>query len=285
MRPTIAIIGLGLIGGSLARDLAALGHRVLGTDADFATLDAALAQGVVADAFRLEEFDVDQASAGVLAEARIAVIATPVRAAPRLLTRLAIAACHDAILTDVGSTKRSIAAAATEADVGHRFVGGHPMAGDHRAGWGASREGLFQGATVWICPGSTERATSMIEALWRSVGAVPQRIEPAEHDCLVAWTSHLPQLVASALGLALRDQGVAREQLGPGGGDATRLAASDPGLWSDILSDNADAIEPALEAAIDALTRFHHHLAARDADAVRGALAEAREWGTARAPR
>jgi prephenate dehydrogenase len=271
----IGLVGLGLIGGSLARDLAARGHTVVGADADPATRDAALAAGAIQDAF---EPGGDAAAA--LARTGIVVLATPVRAAPGMLRWLARVAPPHAVLTDVGSTKRSILEAAAAAGVGHRFVGGHPMAGDHRSGWDAARSGLFRGATVWLCTTGpeAESAVRTVEALWSGVEAVPRRIDADEHDRRLAWTSHLPQLVASAVGLALRAYGVGAAELGPGGRDVTRLAASDPAVWTDVLLDNADAMGPAMAALGRELDRLRRLAEAGDEPGLRAALEEARSW-------
>jgi prephenate dehydrogenase len=223
-------------------------------------------------------------------EAGVVVVATPVRAAVSVVRWLAGAARGDAIITDVGSTKRSIVEAAGAAGLGGRFVGGHPMAGDHGSGWAASRQGLFIGAPVWVCAGEENagqahghdggRPMALVEALWEEVGARPRRITAPEHDHLVAWSSHLPQLVATALGCALDGAGVDRARLGPGGRDATRLAGSDPAVWTDILMDNADAVEPALEALIEELVRLRRHVGGMDDASLRAALEDARRWAT-----
>jgi prephenate dehydrogenase len=223
-------------------------------------------------------------------EAGVVVVATPVRAAIPMVRWLAGAARGDAIITDVGSTKRSIVEAAGAAGLGWRFVGGHPMAGDHRSGWAASRQGLFIGAPVWLCAGEAVAdpfhehhgggAMALVEALWEEVGARPRRIDAAAHDHMVAWSSHLPQLVATALGCALDGAGVDRARLGPGGRDTTRLAGSDPTVWSDILMENADAIEPALDTLIEELIRLRGHIGGLDDASLGAALEAARRWAT-----
>jgi prephenate dehydrogenase len=215
-----------------------------------------------------------------LADAHVVVIATPVRAAPRLLRWLADAAPDRAILTDVGSTKRSILAAAIRTGIAHRFVGGHPMAGHHEAGWRAGRQALFRGVTVWLCDGGhVSQAVRMeVEALWQSVGGEPRWIDAHQHDRLVAWSSHLPQLVASALGRTLGRKGIGRRRLGPGGRDVTRLAGSDADVWTDILLDNADLVAPALEAMAAELAGLIHLVRDGDEAGLRQALADARRW-------
>ncbi|NIP81726.1 MAG: prephenate dehydrogenase/arogenate dehydrogenase family protein, partial [Gemmatimonadetes bacterium] len=177
---TVGIVGLGLMGGSLARDLAAGTWRVQGTDRDPRTERKALAAGVIEGPIRIDEVD-------------IVVLAVPVRSAPGWVRWLARelrrgGAVDGAVLTDLGSTKRSVMAAAEMTGLGARFVGSHPLTGDERSGWSASRTGLYQGATVWVCPLDTAspEAVDRVEALWRAVGAEPRRIDPAAHDRLMA---------------------------------------------------------------------------------------------------
>ena len=269
---TVAVIGLGLIGGSLARDLSARGVRVLGWDADAESLRAAADEGVVHHPLADDLHGADQADAVVLA--------VPVLAAPNLLRRLAPRLGPVRLITDAGSTKTSIVRAAESLAIGDRFVGSHPLAGDHRSGWDASRERLFHGARVYLCPtrSSGDEAMRLASALWAMVGARPEVIDADLHDARLAWTSHLPQVVSTALALTLHHADTPRDQLGPGGRDVTRLAGSDPGMWADILLDNADALAPALAMMQARLSALSHAVAARDRDALRRMFAEARAW-------
>jgi prephenate dehydrogenase len=268
---TIAILGLGLIGGSLARDLAALGRTVLGYDRDAATLAAAVGEGVVKAALGPDLEGIERAE--------LVVIAVPVGTAPGLLRAVA-ARAPASLVTDVGSTKRSIVAAADAAGLGERFVGSHPLAGDHRGGWSASRTGLFHTAQVFLCPaaGTRPEALERVEALWRSVGAQPRRIDAATHDRRMAWVSHLPQGAASALADALARSGFEARSLGPGGRDTTRLAASDANLWAGIFLDNADLVAPALSTLERSVAELRSALERRDAGAVAELLERARGW-------
>jgi prephenate dehydrogenase len=264
---TAGIVGLGLMGGSVARDLAALGWRVLGDDPDPAASEAAEAAGVVQGRIEPEELD-------------ILVLAAPVSVIPRLIGERVPALPPHAIATDVGSTKRGAARAAEAAGVDDRFIPAHPMAGDHRRGWSTSRTGLFSGATVWICPGprTPEEAVARIEAFWRSLGGRPRRIGAAAHDATVAWASHLPQVVATALAGALAAEGVAPGDLGPGGRDTTRLAASDPHLWADILQDNADEVGRALAGFEEQLARLRRSIRDGDRETLSHLFSHAAGW-------
>jgi prephenate dehydrogenase len=265
------VIGLGLIGGSIARDLHALGVRVLGYDRDGATLDRACAEGAVDRAL--------DASLAGLEDADVVIVAVPVSSLPDVLRTIA-ASPGARLITDVGSTKRSAIAAAESIGVGERFVGSHPMAGDHRAGWGASRKGLFAGATVYLCRTrrTGEEPVALAQDLWRALGARTQIIDAEMHDHLLAHSSHLMQSVATALALTLEKAGVSRSELGPGGRDSTRLAGGSVEMWSAIARDNADALVPAIHELETQLERLRTALAERDESAIRQLLSTARSW-------
>ncbi len=267
-----AVVGLGLIGGSLARDLAARGVRVIGYDRDDATVRAALAEGVIDDA-------VTRGFAGV-EEAEVVVLAVPVSWAVGLLTEAAPRLHSARLVTDVGSTKRRIVQAAAALGLGGRFVGSHPLAGEHRSGWGASREGLFAGARVFVCPtpDAGDAAVEAARGLWADVGALPEVVPAEWHDRHLAWTSHLPQAASTALALALAAEGFSRGELGPGGRDVTRLAGSSPEMWSGILAENADAVVPALAALERRLREIRRAVAKGDQPALMRLLEQGRGW-------
>ncbi len=269
---TVAIIGLGLIGGSLARDVAGQGVRVLGWDADADGLRAAVADGVVHHPLTDDLRDVHQADA--------VVVAVPVLAAAEVLRKLAPYLGGVRLITDAGSTKTSIVRAAEALGIGARFVGSHPLAGDHRSGWGASRTGLFADARVFLCrTHSTEGdAMRLAAALWASVGGQPEVMDADTHDVRLAWTSHLPQLVSTALALAIHQTGMPRAQLGPGGRDVTRLAGSDPAMWADIVLDNADALASAMAMMGAQLSAVQRAVMNGDRDGLQRLFGEARRW-------
>lgn len=274
---TVAIVGLGLIGGSLARDLRARGVRVLGHDASDATLEAAARVGVI---------PLREVTAETLAGVELLAVALPVTAAAELLPRVAAAVPAGCVVTDLGSTKRSIVAAAERSGLGGRFVGSHPIAGDHRSGWGASRAGLFVGARVFLSPAPSAGAAAhdRVRAVWEAVGARPEPLGAEEHDRQLAWTSHLPQVASSALAAALQEGGWRPEQLGPGGRDMTRLAASSAAMWSAIAADNAGPIREALLALEERLAAFRAALDRDDARALHDFFSVAARW-TAEPPR
>jgi prephenate dehydrogenase len=270
---TAAVAGLGLIGGSVARALAARGVRILGHDRDPATLAAAMREGVVAAALG-DDF------AGV-EEADVFLVAVPVFAAREVLRIAWPRLASVRLVTDAGSTKRSIVALAEEMGIGERFVGAHPMAGDHQSGWNASRAGLFIDARVYLCPanGAGEDAISLADVLWTALGGKTKTIDAAEHDRLLAWTSHLPQAVSTAVAAVLAERGIGGGELGPGGLSVTRLAGSSPEMWIDILRDNAPAVSDALAAMEMEIREMREAVESGDADRIRERFERGRRIG------
>ena len=267
---TASIVGLGLMGGSLARDLAARGVRVRAYDVDETQVDDAIGAGVLTGRVRADLEDL---------AADLIVIAVPVDAAVPVLRRATPFVGAARLVTDLGSTKARIVAAAQEAGLAPRFVGSHPMAGDHRSGWPSARAGLFVGARVYLCPATPDGdAASLAARLWADLGAAPQPIAPGEHDHRLAWASHLPHVAAASLALALAEAGISRGELGPGGRDATRLAGSSAELWSAIALENAAELDAALAGAEREIASFRRALMHADAGAVRRRFAAARNW-------
>ena len=268
---TASIIGLGLMGGSLARDLATRGVRVRAYDVDERQLEDAICAGVVNERLTASLED---------AAADVVVIAVPVDAAPDVLRRAAPFIGGARLVTDLGSTKARIVEAAREIGLSSRFVGSHPMAGDHRSGWGAARAGLFSGARVYLCPASREAndAAALATRMWMELGAAPEVIAPQEHDRRLAWASHLPHVAAAALAIAMSDAGIARGDLGPGGRDTTRLAGSSPDVWTAIALENAEELGAALASAEREIASFRRALAHADSGEVRRRFATAQSW-------
>lgn len=248
----VVIAGLGLIGGSLATDLTRAGWHVTGVDRA-AVCRRARARGLVsATCTSLER----AASA-----ADLIVLAAPPRANRDLLLRL-VTSMHRRpalVVTDVGSVKRDIVQLAERLRLAG-FVGGHPLAGRERSGLRAAQPGLFAGRAWTLSVGRETRPAALrqVRALARAVEARPVNLAADDHDRALAFLSHLPQLVAWALLDAARADGITAAWLalaGPGFRDMTRLAASPPLLWSDILAVNADHVAVAHAGFIKALDR------------------------------
>jgi prephenate dehydrogenase len=249
----VAIIGLGLIGGSLARALTARGYEVMGVDEPRARRRAQAA-GAIGE----ESATVEDAARRV----ELLVLAAPPRANLRLLRQVARARREDLVVTDVGSVKAPIEKEARRLGIS-RFVGGHPIAGSEGSGFGASSETLFRGHAWVLTPSADAGALRLVRRLVRATGARPVLLAPAEHDRTLAFLSHVPQIVSWALFEAAAGDPVARHSLalaGPGFRDMTRLARSPRPLWRDILSQNETEVARALRALEKALARSRRTL-------------------------
>ncbi len=286
----VIIVGLGVMGGSVAKALKRRAPRtaVIGIDPDDECAALASRDGVIrADA--LDQCDADGA---------VVVFAAPLDVTAALVRGTAPTWSRAAMATDVASLKvpvmdaasagvasagevsaagpragptvagaaraRPVAAGATHARPvpagAAPFIGAHPMCGSERSGYAASRCDLFEGADLWLCPpegadspadpardstaipGRADREgveaavpLARAHAFWRLLGARPRTIAAEDHDRLMVWASHLPQLVSSALVRTLQDAGIARGALGPGGREMTRLAGSTPSMWLPLL--------------------------------------------------
>jgi len=280
----IGIVGLGLMGGSLALALRRLEEPpfLAAFSLDRDELAQAQAAGIIDHAAP------DPAAA--VQDADLVVYATPIAATLELLhAHRGLWPAH-AILTDLGSVKRPIMRRAAQLGLGTRFVGGHPMTGDHRTGLAAARADLYELARVWLVPAESPAHAhdrppnpghdplARLAALWRALGAQPAPIDADRHDLLVAWTSHLPQLAASALGATLQRAGIDPTDLGPGGRDTTRLAAASPDLWTDILLHNADLLARPLAELRATLDQLADALARHDPHTLHQLLERARHW-------
>ena len=267
-----AVIGLGLVGGSVARDLAARGVDVAGYDANPDETEAALREGVVTSAL--------PPSLAGIEHVDLIVLAVPVDATAEVLSRVARWPVTATLITDVGSTKADVVVAASRSGLATRFVGSHPMAGDHRSGWNASRLGLFAGASVHLCScdETSQESIDAANAFWRALGARPSPVRAAEHDRRLAWTSHMPHMVSIALSTVLDDAGIARHELGPGGRDLTRLAGSSVTIWAAVARENRTSLADALHAVEQRIAALRAAIGAADDDGVSSHLAHAREW-------
>lgn len=269
---TVAVIGLGLIGGSVARVLSARGVEVIAFDKNPESIAGAIDDRVVKRA--LDE------DLGDIQDAGTVVVALPGDAARNLIRGSGHAFEKATLVMDVGSAKRLVVQAAEDAGIGAKFVGCHPLAGDHRSGWTSSRPDMFHGHKVFLCPSSQTSADALNGAaeFWQLIGAIPVVSDAAAHDSRMAWVSHLPHVLSSALALTLRDAGLARAELGPGGRDMTRLAGSSPDMWTAIAHENAEAITAALTAFEEHLSSLRKAVANGNADSFRQQFSGGSEW-------
>lgn len=266
----IGIVGLGLIGGSIA--LAARQRwpsgLVIGVDRN-EVLERAVARHAI---------DVAASNLTIVSEADLVILAAPVLSNISVLEQLPGYFEKPVIVTDVGSTKRAIVQAAATLPAHMTFVGGHPLGGSTHSGIEAARPDLFAGRPWLFTPspgsgdsgpgaGEMSEATGRLFQFVEGLGAVPVAMDAARHDRLVAFISHLPQLTASALmrivGDRVGDEGLALS--GRGLRDTTRLAGSPGDIWADICASNADEIRPAIDALIDVLRRLRDRVGDRDA--------------------
>jgi prephenate dehydrogenase len=260
----LAVIGVGLIGGSFALATRARGlvGRVVGCARSEGTRTAALECGVA------DEVTDDPAFA--VAGADLVYISAPVGAMEPLMAAIAPALSPSTLVTDAGSTKERVVELATQHLAGRCvFIPGHPMAGSEQAGPGAARADLFDGKPYILTP-LTSTPTGELQRLrdlLRAIGAHVILAEASQHDRLVAATSHLPHLVAAALSGALSDLAARAGDIHPFTGtgvrDATRIAKGPPEVWRDILLDNRENVKAALRAFSD---EIGHYLAAMESD-------------------
>ncbi|MDA8333616.1 MAG: prephenate dehydrogenase [Peptococcaceae bacterium] len=270
-----AILGVGLIGGSLALALKerAVAGSVNGYDSDTDNLLEARELGAVDEAF---------GCAGDAARgADLVVVATPVGYTGAVLREAAPSLSPHALVTDVGSTKAAVVASAQSLVPGGRFVGGHPMAGSEKGGVAAASPYLFENAYYLLTPtGETDPdALAAAQGLVRAVGARAVVLDPFEHDQLVALISHLPHLVAAALvntAGASHRAGRALPLAAGGFRDTTRIASGPPAVWRDIFLSNRQALAAALGMFRDQLDRLERAVLEADAGTVVELLTRAR---------
>ncbi len=267
----LAVLGLGLLGGSVA--LAARRRGVAVTVAGAArradVRAAALERGAVDEAG-----DPESAARG----ADLLVLATPLFAMPELVRRVAPLLAPGAIATDVGSVKGELASVLPGLlPAGVVYVGSHPMAGSHQSGFEHAREDLFAGAACVVTEAPDPAARERVCEFWRALGARVLLRDAASHDAEVAWMSHLPHALAFAFAGALRRAPArAHEVAGAGFRDFTRIAHSEPELWADILTANRKALSAPLQAAGEALAELGRAIEGNDAEALERLLGAAR---------
>jgi prephenate dehydrogenase len=262
MARSLGIIGVGLIGGSVGLAARQAGWEVVGVD-DPEVLEEAVELGAIDRASSLKE----------VRDADLIVLAAPISRVSALIPALIPT---DALTTDVASAKNAIVRAAEAQEL--RFVGGHPMAGSQLAGVTNARAELFKGARYFLTPTENTAPDDYREVAQfvRELGATPTAVDPEKHDLLMAALSHLPHLMAAALLKVASD--ISPEALsfaGPSFRDLTRVGASNPELWSDIMAENAPALGEALGAFAGAMAQLGSEI--KDRETMEGRFRRARE--------
>lgn len=286
----IAIVGLGLIGGSfaLAARRAGIARKITGCGTKDA-IEYALAHNVIDEAE--DSFD-----DGRVSEADLVYLATPVCAIVDFLRTRAGQIKPGAIVTDAGSTKREICRAARRSLPPEiYFIGGHPMAGSHRTGIEHASADIFKDAPYAVVSDNADDSTdqdfsnalnSVLDVVGR-IGSRPIVITPDRHDRIVARISHAPQLISTALAVAVAKSGEqeSRELAGTGFADMTRLAASSWSVWEDVCRTNADEIRGALDEIIMEIESMRAALSEGNLSTLRDAFEQANEFSRNRAGR
>lgn len=259
---TVAIIGVGLIGGSIGLALRErrLAQNIVGIGRRQTSLDKARDVGAI-------DHGVTNLANGV-AQAQLIIVATPVDSIAERVIQASAACPAASLITDAGSTKASIVGAADAGLAarrsGPRFVGSHPLAGDHRTGPEHARADLLEGRTVVITPTEHTRpaAVTEVSGFWQSLGANVVSMTPDKHDAALAVTSHLPHVAAVALAAATPTELL---PLTAGGWrDTTRVAGGDPALWQAILTENRQHVLDALDLMGKTFSNLRESLAQGD---------------------
>jgi prephenate dehydrogenase len=268
----VAIVGLGLMGGSLALALRGRCAALIGVDIDPATLALARAQGVV---------DETVVFGPALGRADLVVLATPVRTLLDQLASLPPPSSRGQVLIDLGSTKAAVTRAMAALPEGWQPLGGHPMCGKETGGLANAEAGLYRGRTFVLCPleRTSPQALALACELAEAAGAEPLVMDPARHDALAALVSHLPYTAAAALMQAVLAEGdpAAWQMAASGFRDTTRLAASDLTMMTDILLTNREAVLAALSAYRGQLDQLTAAIDSADPAALRAALEPAQK--------
>ena len=275
----VAVLGVGLIGGSIG--LAArrrLGAEVTGYDADPGVLERALDLGALDRA--------TGSSAAAVVDAELVFCAAPVAALPGLVAQALAESGPDAVVTDVGSTKRALLAELEDDPEASRFIGGHPLAGAETAGVENARAELLEGARWYLTPtaGSSGVHYDRLQRSLSELGARPQAIDAETHDRVMATVSHLPHVLANVLvqeaAAALAEEAERLPEVGRSFRDTTRVAGANPAIWGDIFASNRDAVAAGIDALGERLRAAAELIRSADPSAVahwhREALADRR---------
>jgi prephenate dehydrogenase len=269
---SVGIVGVGMMGGSIALAALGAGYRV-------SLYDGITSEKLVGPKFR--DASVTNDLAELVSNSRLLILATPIGALPQVGSSLSKIVTHAHVVSDVASVKRPVAELLAKAFRNRcEYVPAHPMAGSEKSGAEAARADLFVGAVTLLCPELAVEPASvaLVTGFWETLGTRVVLVDVAEHDQLVAVMSHLPHLVASLLvkHVAQRNKG-ALDLCGPGFRDATRIASGSPSLWADILLSNAEAVQEHLRGFKMELEEAIIILAEKDGKKLQALLDEAKE--------
>jgi prephenate dehydrogenase len=272
---SLSVIGLGAIGGSLAWQARLAGvPRVVGFSPDRSEGVEALKASAITD--------LADSPVSAVRGAELVILAVPPQPTLELIAELAARLDTNALFSDVCSIKAAVVKQAQSAGIADRFAGAHPLAGTHETGFRSARPDRLRGCVVYICESGSRgghRAADAIAGFWeRTLDASPVRIAAEDHDRQLAWTSHLPQAVAVALSRCLAQNSQSGVSYGTGARDTTRLAASNPDMWTDILLHNAAAVGAALEKTELQLSELRQLLTSGDGPGLRSYLSEAQAF-------
>ncbi|TWT61134.1 prephenate dehydrogenase [Rubinisphaera italica] len=269
---TLAIRGVGLIGGSIAKAArkAGIAQEIVGIGRDEARLQKAVEHQVI------DRFETDSKTAA--SQADLIVVCTPVDCIAKDIVQLHGSLRPEALITDAGSVKEQIVREVCEKlGAKHRYLGSHPLAGSEKTGFEHSDADLFQNAAVVLTPEeqSSKNDLNFLEAFWKALGGKVSIMSPAEHDRALAATSHLPHLIAAALASS-----VSEDQLplaATGFGDTTRIASGDPHLWTSIFCQNPNGTLAAAKEFQQQLNAFLEAVEAKDTDKINALLLTAKK--------
>ena len=267
--PNVTVIGLGCIGGSLAMSLTSDGAIVRGWSTS--PEDCAMAR-----AFGIEvpEGPLEQA----MTDAELVVIAVPVQAIAGVAMAALRGAPAIAAIVHCGGVQSRASLHLDDATYS-RVIGAHPLAGSHESGFAAARADLFVGCTVSIESRQTEAQHEWLKWIWARVGAARLDYRPAEeHDAMMAWVSHLPQLASTALAATLAAEHIDPASVGPGARDTTRLAASAFDQWSSLVQAQPAVLDAALSKLQSEVAALREALSRGDQRALQEIWNSARDW-------
>jgi prephenate dehydrogenase len=271
----LALLGVGYMGGSLALAArrAGLASRIVGYEVDPEASAVARRRGIVDE--------LSSRAVEAVRGARLVVLAGPVRSLAPLAAAVAAEVSPDALVIDIGSVKAPVVTAIEATALAGRFVGCHPLAGTEASGPGAADETLYQGKVCFLCPGSRTAPEALARArtFWEALGAKVLTLGPEEHDAIMAAGSHLPHVGAFALAASLHQKAdllVSRGAAYPPTSlrDSTRIAASSPAVWRDILLENRGHLLPLVAELEARVGELRSALERNDADALHALLTQ-----------